>query len=54
MTNRVEHLSDEIDRLVDRFRMEYEMTYAEAVGVLFMKAQLLCEEAEEEGENPHA
>ena len=54
MSNRVEHLGDEIDNLINRFRMEYDMTYAEAVGVLFMKAQLLCNEAAEEGDSPHA
>ena len=54
MSNRVEHLGDEIDKIINHFRMEYDMTYAEAVGVLFMKAQLLCEEAAEEGETPHA
>jgi hypothetical protein len=42
--------SDDIDRLVERYRSEFEMTYAAAVGVLFMKAQLLCSEAEDREE----
>jgi hypothetical protein len=37
--------SDELDKLVDRFRSEYELTYAQVVGVLEMKKWLLCDEA---------
>lgn len=36
---------DELDKLVERYRREFDMTYADVVGVLFMKAHLLCEEA---------
>lgn len=43
--------SNDVDRLVDRYRDEFDMTYAAAVGVLFMKAQLLCEEAVDEGDD---
>lgn len=43
--------SDDVDRLVNRYRDEFDMTYAAAVGVLFMKAQLLCSEAVHEGDN---
>lgn len=39
------HFGDELDRLVNRFRSEYEISYAAIVGVLFMKAHLLCGEA---------
>lgn len=42
--------ADDVDRLVDRYRSEFDMTYAAVVGVLFMKAQLLCIEAGEDGE----
>ncbi len=39
------HFGDDLDRLVDRYRQEYDMTYAAIVGTLFMKAHLLCGEA---------
>lgn len=42
--------ADDIDQLVQRYRDEFEMTYAAVVGVLFMKAQLLCSEAEDREE----
>jgi hypothetical protein len=37
--------ADDVDKLIDRYRDEFDMTYAAVVGVLFMKAQLLCREA---------
>jgi len=37
--------ADDIDRLVDRYRSEFEISLASAVGVLVMKAFLLCSEA---------
>jgi hypothetical protein len=43
--------SDDIDRLVDRYRTEFNITYASVVGVLFMKAHLLCDEAEKDDNN---
>lgn len=46
----VTQFADEIDKLVERFRAEYDMTYAGVVGVLQMKIHLLCEEATEENE----
>jgi hypothetical protein len=42
--------ADELDKLVDRFRQEFDLTYAQAVGVLHMKAHLLCEDASERGD----
>lgn len=47
MDKQVEHFADELDRLVDRFRSEYDLSYAAVVGTLHMKANLLCNEAEE-------
>lgn len=41
------HFSDELDALVNRFRSEYEMSYAAVVGVLQMKMFLLCQEAKD-------
>lgn len=40
-----QQFSDELDKLVNRFRAEYDLTYAVAVGVLQMKIHLLCAEA---------
>lgn len=42
-----DHFANELDALVDRFRSEYEMSYATTVGVLEMKIHLLCNEAKE-------
>lgn len=42
----IQHFADEIDRIVERFRAEYDLPYASAVGVLMMKAHLLMVEAE--------
>lgn len=39
---------NELDNLVDRFRQEYEMSYAAIVGTLHIKAHLLCSEAAED------
>lgn len=43
----IEHFSNELDNLVDRFRAEYDLTYGSIVGALHMKAHLLCREAQE-------
>lgn len=42
-----DHFANELDALVDRFRSEYEMSYAVVIGTLQMKIHLLCNEAEE-------
>lgn len=41
----IQHLADDLDKLIDRYCDEYEMTFASAVGVLQMKAWLLCQTA---------
>lgn len=41
----IQHFADELDRLVERFRSEYDLTYAATVGALMMKAHLLMAEA---------
>ncbi len=46
--------ADDIDRLVERYRSEFDMTYAAVVGVLFMKSQLLCGEAGEKDDDEEA
>ena len=45
MKQQIEHLGGELDRLVDRFRAEYDLPYSVVVGCLVMKANLLCMEA---------
>ncbi len=44
-SNAVEHFSEELCRLIDRMRMEYDITYAEAVGVLEITKLDLIEES---------
>ena len=43
----IDHFANDVDNLVERYRSEYEMTYAAVVGVLQMKIHLLCAEASE-------
>lgn len=37
--------SDELDKLVERFRLEFDMSYAQVIGVFQMKSWLLMKEA---------
>ena len=39
--------ADEIDRVINYFRDEFELTYAEAIGVLVIKLTALAAEANE-------
>lgn len=41
----ITHFGNEIDKLVERFRMEYEIAYASVIGVLFTKAHIMVNEA---------
>lgn len=41
----VKAFANELDLLVERYSNEFDLTYAAAVGVLFMKAHLLCDDA---------
>jgi len=45
MTRAADHLVADITRIINRMRLEYELTYAEAVGVLEMVKADLIEEA---------
>lgn len=47
--DQTDHFANDLDKLVDRYRSEYEISYASVVGVLQMKIHLLCSEAEERG-----
>lgn len=50
MTEReqITHLSNEIDKLINRYRDEYDLSYAAVVGILQMKSHLLMSEAAED------
>lgn len=48
MSRAVEHFEKDLDRLVDRYRQEYDMTYAEVVGCLHLKQVSLWLEARED------
>lgn len=50
-SEQVSQFADEVDKLVERFRIEYDMSYASVVGVLHMKTHFLCREAEEMGDD---
>jgi len=41
----IQAFADDLDRLVDRYRGEFDLSYASVVGTLNMKAHLLCSEA---------
>ena len=47
----IDHFSNELDRLIDRFRMEYEISYAAVIGTLHIKATTLVIDAAEERED---
>lgn len=40
----ITHLADDLDSLVERYRKEYDLTYASVIGALMMKVHLLCME----------
>jgi hypothetical protein len=42
---------DDLDKLVERYRSEFDITYASVVGVLFMKATLMTSEASEDSDD---
>ncbi len=44
-SEQVRHFGDELDKLVDRFAKEHDMTYAAMVGTLQMKSYILCQQA---------
>ena len=48
ISNQTMQLADELDKLIHRFKLEYDLEYAQVVGVLTMKAHLLMNEAENE------
>lgn len=49
--DQVTQFANELDKLVERFRAEYNISYAGVVGTLEIKAWLLCQEASERKED---
>ena len=44
-----QHLAEELTAVIERFRHEYEMTYAEVVGCLeLVKYDVICESVEDD------
>lgn len=46
-TEQLQHFADDLDKLVDRYRSEYEISFGAIVGALQMKSWLLCQEAQD-------
>lgn len=44
----IDAFSNELDAMVERFRREFDLTYADVVGTLHMKAWLMCKEASDQ------
>lgn len=49
-SEQVQHFADELDKLVERFRKEYELSYASVVGALMFRIHTLMIEAQEDYE----
>lgn len=45
-TDQTAHFANDLERLINRYRDEYDITYAQLVGVLHIQSHLLCREAE--------
>lgn len=44
-SEQIQHFANELEALVNRFRAEYNMTYASILGVLYLQAHMLCQES---------
>lgn len=42
----LQHFADDLDKLVDRYRDEYEISFGAIIGALQLKSYLLCQEAQ--------
>lgn len=45
------HLKEEIERVIDRFRLEYEVTYATVFGIFEIIKHEMIHEIDDENEN---
>jgi hypothetical protein len=41
----IDHFAQELDKLVERFRSEYDLTYASVIGALTIKSHQLIDES---------
>lgn len=41
------HFANDLERLINRYRDEYDITYAQLIGTLHLTMHLLCREAEQ-------
>lgn len=48
--DQIEHLENDLDRIIERYRSEYDMTFAAMIGVFQLKVHQLSVEAYEEPE----
>jgi hypothetical protein len=46
----VDQLASDVDAMINRYRTEYDLSYASVVGVFQMKIHMLCEEAADRSE----
>jgi hypothetical protein len=44
--NQAQQFANELDKLVERFAQEWDLEYAQVIGVLMMKAHLIMSDAE--------
>ena len=43
--DQIDQISNELDALINRYRLEYDTCYADLIGVLQLKIHTLCNEA---------
>ncbi len=48
--NQTIHFANDLEALINRYRSEYDLTYAQLVGVLHIQTHLLCREAEKKAD----
>jgi hypothetical protein len=46
----IEAFAEDLDRLIERYRSEFDLTYAAVVGALTIKSHILCTEAAEQAD----
>lgn len=53
MTDREQLMAfaDDLDRLVDRYAQEFEISYGAIIGAMFAKMHLLCDQARDQEDN---
>lgn len=47
-TEQLNHFGDDLDRLIERYRNEYDISFAAVIGALTVKATMLTLEAREQ------